>query len=87
MFGLVLHALRIVEKIEQIHITRFHSRDVVRHYLVQKIVEAYDDYDLQQMSEKITERRERLALQKAAVDANDAASDAQYDTEPTLKSF
>ncbi len=77
MSGLA-HTLRVIEKIEEIHITRFHSRDVVRHYLVQKIVEAYEDYDLQHMSEKITERRERLALQKAAVDANDSASDAQY---------
>ena len=85
MSGLA-HALRIVEKIDEIHITRFHSRDVVRHYLVQKIVEAYDDYDLQHMSEKITERRERLALQKAAVEANDAASDAQYEAESNLKS-
>jgi phosphate starvation-inducible protein PhoH and related proteins len=77
MSGLA-HTLRVIEKIEEIHITRFHSRDVVRHYLVQKIVEAYEDYDLQHMSEKISERRERLALQKAAVDANDSASDAQY---------
>jgi len=78
MSGLA-HTLRVIEKIEEIHVTRFHSRDVVRHYLVQKIVEAYEDYDLKHLSEKITERRERMALQKAAVDANDSASDAQYD--------
>ncbi len=77
MSGLA-HTLRIVEKIEEIHITRFHSRDVVRHYLVQKIVEAYEAYDEQEMSEKISARRERLAQQKALMDANDKASDAQY---------
>ena len=77
MSGLA-HTLKVIEKIEEIHITRFHSRDVVRHYLVQKIVEAYEENDLNEMGEKISMRRERLALQKAAVDANDKASDAQY---------
>ena len=77
MSGLA-HTLKVIENIEEIHITRFHSRDVVRHYLVQKIVEAYEDHDLNEMGEKISARRERLALQKAAVDANDKASDAQY---------
>ncbi|AXI04659.1 PhoH family protein [Aquirhabdus parva] len=77
MSGLA-HTLKVIEKIEEIHITRFHSRDVVRHYLVQKIVEAYEDHDLNEMGEKISARRERLALQKAAIDANDKASDAQY---------
>jgi len=31
------HALRVLEHVKEIHITRFHSRDVVRHQLVQKI--------------------------------------------------
>ena len=31
------HALRVLEPIKEIHITRFHSRDVVRHQLVQKL--------------------------------------------------
>ncbi|MBC7750101.1 MAG: PhoH family protein [Candidatus Saccharibacteria bacterium] len=85
MSGLA-HTLRVIEKIEEIHITRFHSRDVVRHYLVQKIVEAYEEHDLQQVSEKITERRERLALQKAAQDANDVASDAQHESQTSHQS-
>lgn len=40
-------ALDILSGIEDIHVTRFDSRDVVRHHLVQKIVEAYDAYDAQ----------------------------------------
>ena len=40
------HALKVLEPISEIHITRFDSKDVVRHQLVQKIVEAYEMYDL-----------------------------------------
>ena len=40
------HALKVLEPISEIHITRFDSKDVVRHQLVQKIVEAYERYDL-----------------------------------------
>jgi len=39
------HCLRIVGEVEGIHITRFSSRDVVRHHLVQRIVEAYESWD------------------------------------------
>ena len=38
-------ALNILSKIGEIHITRFTSQDVVRHHLVQKIIEAYDAFD------------------------------------------
>ena len=74
------HALRIVDKIEEIHITRFHSRDVVRHQLVQKIVEAYEAFDDHQQSLSIEARRARQARQQAAIDANDQAADAQHQT-------
>lgn len=39
--GLV-HALRILDQIEGIKVMRFESRDVVRHRLVQRIVDAYE---------------------------------------------
>lgn len=71
-------ALRILEKIEEIHITRFHSRDVVRHQLVQKIVEAYDVFDDQQQRVSAEKRAERKALQMALIEANDSAADAQH---------
>jgi phosphate starvation-inducible PhoH-like protein len=39
------HSLNILKKIEAIGIVNFTSGDVVRHPLVQNIVEAYDDYE------------------------------------------
>ena len=39
------HALRVLHDVKGIHITRFTARDVVRHHLVQVIVEAYESYD------------------------------------------
>ena len=39
------HALRVLHDVKGIHITRFTSRDVVRHRLVQAIVEAYEAHD------------------------------------------
>lgn len=42
--GLV-HAAAVLSKVTVIGFTRFDARDVVRHPLVQRIVEAYDDHD------------------------------------------
>lgn len=42
--GLV-HALKIIKRIPEIHITHFKTEDVVRNSLVQKIIEAYDEYE------------------------------------------
>ncbi|MEO0574881.1 MAG: PhoH family protein [Pseudomonadota bacterium] len=39
------HVLRVLGDVSEIGITRFGSRDVVRHPLVQKIVDAYDIYE------------------------------------------
>ena len=39
------HVLRVLQDVNGIGITRFGSGDVVRHPLVQKIVDAYDAYD------------------------------------------
>lgn len=71
------HALRVIENVKEIHITRFHSRDVVRHQLVQKIVEAYEGWDSEQQRLSAEARAERKALQTALIAENDAASDAQ----------
>ncbi|MEL0027227.1 MAG: PhoH family protein, partial [Perlucidibaca sp.] len=38
-------ALQILDQVPGIHITRFQSRDVVRHPLVMRIVDAYDAWD------------------------------------------
>jgi len=42
--GLV-HVIKVLENIPEIGFTWFESKDVVRHSLVQRIVEAYDRYD------------------------------------------
>jgi phosphate starvation-inducible PhoH-like protein len=39
------HSLKILEQLEEIGFTYFTSRDVVRHPLVQSIVEAYDQFE------------------------------------------
>lgn len=77
------HALRVIEGIKEIHITRFHSRDVVRHQLVQKIVEAYEGWDSEQNRLSAQGRAERKARQDALILENDAAADAQH--QPTTQ--
>ncbi len=71
------HALRVLEHVKEIHITRFHSRDVVRHQLVQKIVEAYEGWDSEQQRLSAEARAERKARQEALIAENDAKADAQ----------
>jgi phosphate starvation-inducible PhoH-like protein len=44
MSGLV-EAVRILKSVEDIMIINFTERDVVRHRLVQKIVQAYERYE------------------------------------------
>ncbi|MDQ2075188.1 PhoH family protein [Marinimicrobium sp. ABcell2] len=39
------HAIDVLSKVSGISFTHFDSKDVVRHPLVQRIVEAYDDFD------------------------------------------
>lgn len=75
------HALRVIEKIKEIHITRFHSRDVVRHQLVQKIVEAYEGWDSEHHRLSAEGRAERKARQDALIHDNDSAADAQHQAE------
>jgi phosphate starvation-inducible PhoH-like protein len=76
------HCLRVLDGIDEIHITRFHSRDVVRHQLVQKIVEAYEGWDSEQQRLSAEVRAERKARQEALNAANDAAADAQHQVTP-----
>ena len=67
-------AMEILKDIEEIHITKFDSKDVVRHQLVQKIVEAYDVFDEEQLILQEKQKRERMAEQdRRAIMANAAA--------------
>ncbi len=72
------HTLRVLENIKEIHITRFHSRDVVRHQLVQKIVEAYEEFDDEERRISAEKRAERKALQEALMNAHNQAADDQH---------
>lgn len=73
------HTLRVLENIKEIHITRFHSRDVVRHQLVQKIVEAYEEFDDEERRISAEKRAERKAAQEALMNAHNQAADAQHE--------
>ncbi|MBE8609697.1 PhoH family protein [Psychrobacter sp. FME2] len=57
-------AMEILSGIEEIHITKFDSKDVVRHQLVQKIVEAYDVYDEEQVALEEKRKFERRKEQE-----------------------
>jgi phosphate starvation-inducible PhoH-like protein len=50
-------ALKVLEKIDEISVIHFGSEDVVRHPLVQKIVNAYEEYDKRQTKDKHYDRK------------------------------
>ena len=52
-------AVRVLKKVEGIEFCYLTSSDVVRHPLVQKIVQAYDDYEAKAKVPKPKERRRR----------------------------
>ena len=45
-------AIQVLKKVEDIAFCQLTSKDVVRHPLVQKIVQAYDEYEKKQKPEK-----------------------------------
>lgn len=67
-------AMNILSGIEEIHITKFDSKDVVRHQLVQKIVEAYDVFDEEQIALQEKRKFERIKEQERRQAVADAAS-------------
>ena len=67
-------AMEILSGIEEIHITKFDSKDVVRHQLVQKIVEAYDVYDDEQFALQEKRKFERIKEQERKQAMTDAAA-------------
>ncbi len=67
-------ALDILSGIDEIHITKFDSKDVVRHQLVQKIVEAYDVFDEEQLVLQEKRKQERIKEQERKDAISSAAS-------------
>lgn len=67
-------AMDILSGIEEIHITKFDSKDVVRHQLVQQIVEAYDVFDEEQLALQEKRKFERIKEQERKQAMADAAA-------------
>ncbi|MDP4545336.1 PhoH family protein [Psychrobacter faecalis] len=67
-------AMDILSGIEEIHITKFDSKDVVRHQLVQKIVEAYDVFDEEQLALQEKRKFERMKEQERKQAISDVAA-------------
>ncbi|WP_394178791.1 PhoH family protein [Marinomonas posidonica] len=66
-------AMHVLKDVKGISITSFGSSDVVRHPLVQRIVEAYDKFDEETEAEKKA-RNEARAAEKAQVATADSAN-------------
>jgi len=60
------HAMHVLKGVSGISITTFSSADVVRHPIVQRIVEAYDRFDVEEEEEKQARTKARLAAQQEA---------------------
>ena len=63
--GLV-HVLNVLDGVEGIGVTRFESKDVVRHPMVQRIVEAYDKHEAQAQIQEAEERKARAVARQQA---------------------
>ena len=57
-------ALKVLKNVDDIGVCQMTSDDVVRHPLIQKIVEAYDRYEESQKNSKKTDKRTRSTKQK-----------------------
>jgi phosphate starvation-inducible PhoH-like protein len=51
------HIMNILNEVEGIGFTHFANKDVVRHPLVQRIVDAYDNHDAKQEAKRIAEQQ------------------------------
>ena len=60
------HGLEVLDNVDGIGVTRFDSKDVVRHPLVQRIVDAYDRHDAKTEAEQQAKREERARAQQEA---------------------
>ncbi len=58
------HGLSVLDGVDGIGITRFNNQDVVRHPLVQKIVDAYDKHDELEKQEERDRRKQRDGSRK-----------------------
>lgn len=52
------HIMRILDNVEGIGFTQFANKDVVRHPLVQRIVDAYDEHDAKQEQKRLEKKQQ-----------------------------
>lgn len=73
----LIHVTRILQDVSGIGMTHFDAKDVVRHPLVQRIIEAYDVFEAEQEAEERARReaREQARLEARESDAPAAGSD------------
>ena len=57
-------AMRVLQKIDDIGFCNLTSEDVVRHPLVQKIVQAYDNYERKEERKERADKMERRSRRK-----------------------
>ncbi|SFC11988.1 phosphate starvation-inducible protein PhoH [Marinospirillum celere] len=67
----LIHVLKVLDEVQGIGITRFENRDVVRHPLVQRIVEAYDNSEeaeeIERQAREAQRQEERAQRQEAFI--------------------
>ena len=63
----LIHAREVLDKVKGIHFTHFESKDVVRHTLVQKIVDAYEKNDVLQEKQLQPKAKSKYKNKKGSV--------------------
>ncbi|MCG8672917.1 MAG: PhoH family protein, partial [Pseudomonadales bacterium] len=64
------HAMNVLENVEGIGFTYFSAKDVVRHTLVQRIVEAYDDFESEEEKQRRLYQAQRRAEAASKEESN-----------------
>merc|ERR1712000_445295 len=68
------HGLEVLDGVPGIGVTRFNNADVVRHPLVQRIVDAYDKFDEKEQKQQEERKAAMLTARNRDADDEDAAS-------------
>jgi len=76
----LIHVLDVLDGVDGVGVTRFDSKDVVRHPMVQRIVEAYDKHEAEA---EIREQQARLAREVARKEALREALSEAHETPET----
>ncbi|OOV86440.1 PhoH family protein [Oceanospirillum linum] len=77
----LIHVLDVLDGVDGVGVTRFDSKDVVRHPMVQRIVEAYDKHEAEAEIKEQQARQAREAARKEAL--REALSEAHSTPENT----